>query len=54
MARTDTLTAYICKFSYMERNNPLINEQREAIREGKAPQYSFSDFLKITQKLRKS
>lgn len=31
MARIETLTAYKCKFSYLKRNNPLIEEQREAI-----------------------
>lgn len=55
MARIDTLTAYACKFCYMERNNPLIHEQRKAIKEGKAPQYTFSDFFadytKIASKL---
>lgn len=32
MARIDTLTAYSCKFSYLQRNNPLIEEQRDAIK----------------------
>lgn len=45
MARTDTLTAYVCKFSYLKRNNPLIHEQREAIQEDKNPQYTFLDFV---------
>jgi len=31
MAMIETLTAYKCKFSYLKRNNPLIEEQREAI-----------------------
>lgn len=35
MARTETLTAYRCKFSYMQRNNPIIDECREDIKSGK-------------------
>lgn len=35
MTKVETLTAYSCKFSYLQRNNPLIEEQREAIKEGK-------------------
>lgn len=34
MSRIDTLTAYSCKFSYMQRNNPMIEEQREAMERG--------------------
>ena len=45
MARTETLTAYRCKFSYMQRNNPLIDECREDIKLGKAPEFTFSDFV---------
>ncbi|WP_026491442.1 hypothetical protein [Butyrivibrio sp. XPD2002] len=45
MARIETLTAYKCRFSYLQRNNPLIEEQREAIRKGEEPNYSFSDFI---------
>ncbi|MGX8711408.1 MAG: hypothetical protein ACQGTM_14325 [bacterium] len=45
MAKIETLTAYKCKFSYLERNNPLIAEQRKAIKSGESPQYAFSDFL---------
>ena len=44
MTKVETLTAYSCKFSYLQRNNPLIEEQREAIKEGKKPEYTFSDF----------
>ncbi len=55
MAKIETLTAYKCKFSYLQRNNPLIEEQRKAIKAGESPQYEFSDFLndytKITSKL---
>lgn len=50
MARIETLTAYKCKFSYLERNNPLIKEQREAIKAGEKPEYSFSDFIDAYQK----
>lgn len=45
MARTETLTAYRCKFSYMQRNNPLIDECREDIKLGKNPEFTFSDFV---------
>lgn len=45
MARTETLTAYRCKFSYMQRNNPLIDECREDIKLGKDPEFTFSDFV---------
>lgn len=31
MTKVDTLTAYRCEFSYLQRNNPLIEEQREEI-----------------------
>ena len=47
MARVDTLTAYHCKFSYLQRNNPLIDEQREDIRLGKTPAFSFRDFIAL-------
>lgn len=49
MARIETLTAYKCKFSYLQRNNPLIEEQREAIKAGEDPEYSFSDFVEAYQ-----
>lgn len=45
MARIETLTAYKLKFSYLQRNNPLIEEQKEAIKAGEDPDYSFSDFI---------
>lgn len=47
MAKIETLTAYKCKFSYLQRNNPLLEKQREAIKEGKDPEYSFSDFIDV-------
>lgn len=47
MARIDTLTAYSCKFSYLQRNNPLIEEQREAIKKGEQPDFGLSDFLEL-------
>ena len=49
MAKIETLTAYKCKFSYLQRNNPLLEKQREAIKEGKDPEYSFSDFIDAYQ-----
>lgn len=50
MAKNETLTAYKCKFSYLQRNNPLIKDQRKAIKERKEPEYSFSDFIKDYQR----
>lgn len=47
MARVDTLTAYRCKFGYLQRNNPLIEEQREDIKQGKLPEFSFKDFIDL-------
>lgn len=47
MARVDTLTAYRCQFSYLQRNNPLIEEQREDIRLGKLPEFTFKDFINL-------
>lgn len=47
MARVDTLTAYHCKFSYLRRNNPLIEEQREDINLGEPPEFSFKDFISL-------
>ena len=50
MTKVETLTAYSCKFSYLQRNNPLIEEQREAVKEGKKPEYTFSDFIEKYEK----
>ena len=47
MARVDTLTAYRCKFCYLQRNNPLIEEQREDIKLGKLPEFTFKDFIDL-------
>ena len=47
MARIDTLTAYSCKFRYLQRNNPLIEELRETIKQGTNPNFSFSDFISL-------
>lgn len=47
MLKIDTLTAYSCKFSYLQRNNPLISEQREAIKNGEDPEFSLADFLEL-------
>ena len=49
MARIETLTAYKCKFSYLQRNNPLLEKQREAIKAGEEPEYSFSEFVNTYQ-----
>ena len=45
MARIDTLTAYKCNFSFLQRNNPLIKEQKEAIKSEQKPIFSISDFI---------
>ena len=45
MSRVDTLTAYKCRFNYLQRNNPLFEKQKEEIKAGKNPEYSFSDFI---------
>ncbi len=50
MARVDTLTAYKCKFRYMQRNNPLIEEQREEIKSGNEPTLTFEDFISLYSK----
>lgn len=47
MARVDTLTAYYCKFSYLQRNNPLINDLKNEIKSGKSPSFTFSDFISL-------
>ena len=47
MSRVDTLTAYRCKFSYLQRTNPLIEKQREDIRLGKLPEFTFKDFIDL-------
>lgn len=47
MSRVETLTAYRCKFSYMQRNNPLIDEYREDIKLGKQPEFTFDDFISL-------
>lgn len=49
MAKIETLTAYKCKFSYLQRNNPLFEKQKKAIRAGEEPDYSFSDFIDTYQ-----
>ena len=51
MSRIETLTAYNCRFSYMQRNNPLIEEQREAINNNEKPEYSFNEFISDYKKL---
>ena len=45
MSRIDTLTAYKCKFCYLQRNNPLYEQQKDAIKAGESPKFSFSEFI---------
>ena len=45
MAKIETLTAYKCTFSYLQRNNPRKEELKDKIKEGMLPEYSFSDFI---------
>lgn len=45
MARIETLSAYKCKFSYLQRNNPLKEELHDKIKAGIPPEYTFSDFI---------
>ncbi len=45
MSRIDTLTAYKCKFSYLQRNNPIYEQQKEAIKAGELPKFTFSEFI---------
>ncbi len=47
MARIDTLTAYKCSFRYLQRNNPLLEEQREEIKSGNSPSFTFDDFISL-------
>lgn len=45
MAKTETITAYQCSFKYLEKGNPLKEELKEQIKEGKRPDYSFDSFI---------
>ena len=46
MTQTHSLTAYRCKFSFMERNNPVDTEEmKESIKNGDIPKYSLGEFL---------
>lgn len=47
VGRIDTLTAYRCRFKYMQRNNPLIDQQREEIKLKKEPLFTFGDFISL-------
>lgn len=43
--RSETLTAYVLSFRYMERNNPHYEEQKDSIHAGETPKYSFQQFI---------
>lgn len=45
MARIETLSAYRCTFSYLQRNNPLKEELQEKIKANTPPEYTFSNFI---------
>lgn len=45
MARNETLTAYRCTFSYMQRNNPLKEELKDKIKAKLPPEYNFNHFI---------
>lgn len=45
MAKIETLTAYRCTFSYIQRNNPLKEELKDKIAEGLPPEYTFANFI---------
>ena len=45
MAKVETLTAYKCTFSYMQRNNPLKEELKDKIKSGIPPEYTFHNFI---------
>lgn len=57
MARIETLSAYRCTFSYLQRNNPLKEELQEKIKAAVPPEYTFADFIedfcKMTSSLAK-
>lgn len=52
MAKNETLTAYKCKFSYLQRNNPLIKDQRKLLKKGKSRNILFQILLKIIRDTR--
>lgn len=45
MAKVETLTAYRCTFSYMQRNNPLKEELKDKIKSGIPPEYTFHSIV---------
>lgn len=45
MARIETLTAYKCSFSYLQRNNPLKEELKDKIKAELLPDYTFDNFI---------
>lgn len=50
MARIETLSAYRCTFSYLQRNNPLKEELQEKIKADIPPEYTFADFSNGVQR----
>lgn len=45
MAKIETLSAYKCTFSYLQRNNPLKEELHDKIKADVPPDYTFADFI---------
>lgn len=45
MAKIETLSAYKCTFSYLQRNNPLKKELHDKIKADVPPEYTFSNFI---------
>lgn len=45
MAKIETLSAYKCTFSYLQRNNPLQEELHDKIKADVPPDYTFADFI---------
>ena len=45
MANIETLTAYKCLFSYLQRKNPLKEELKGKIKAGVLPDYDFRNFI---------
>lgn len=45
MSKIETLTAYKCAFSYLQRNNPLKEELKDKIKNDELPNYTFSNFV---------
>lgn len=45
MAKIETLSAYKCTFSYLQRNNPLKEELHDKIKADVPPNYTFANFI---------